>query len=350
METISFARGGPAPELLPLEELADCARTVLGREGRSLLSYGDGAGYAPLRELVGEWFGVHPGRVVLTNGALHGLELLARLIASGQTVLCETPTSDRAYQVLLAAGAAIVVAQVEEQGLDPVSTEVALVGQRPPVLLYVNPTFHNPTGTTMTAERRRTLVALASQARFAIVEDDPYRLLRFEGEPVPPLFDVSRKTSVYLSSFSATIAPGLRVGFLILGERLAERVAAAATDTYITPALLSQAIVHEFIRRGRFEPNLRRVNEQLRLRRDAMLAALEKHFAGARWTRPEGGYFLWLELPPPTDAREVLARAHGVTAVAGTAFTATASCLRLAYGSASPDEIEEGIARLAAAV
>ena len=350
METISFARGAPAPDLLPLEELADCAATVVGREGKTILSYGAGAGYTPLRELVGEWFDVHPGRVLVTNGGLQGLDLLARALARGRTMLCEWPTYDRAYKLFLAAGASILVASVDDRGVDPDVVESALVGQMHPAFIYVIPTFQNPTGTTLTDERRQRLAQFSRKRRVPIVEDDPYSLVRFEGEPVAPLFYYTEKTSVYMSSFSKTVAPGLRVGFTILSPDLADELAAAAADTYITPVLLSQAVVCEFIRRGSFEPNLRRVNEQLKLRRDAMLAALEKHFSGAKWTKPEGGYFIWLELPGLVDTREVLARAQGVTAVPGSEFTAPANCLRLAYSFAAPDEIEAGIERLAAAV
>ncbi len=350
METISFARGAPAPDLLPLEELADCAETVLAREGKTILSYGAGAGYAPLRQLIGEWFDVHPGRVLLTNGGLQGLDLLARKLARGNTMVCEWPTYDRAYKLFLAAGASMLVAVVDDQGVDPDNLEVAVVGQMKLAFIYVIPTFQNPTGTTLTEERRLKLVQLASRRGFLLVEDDPYSLVRFEGEPLPALFDLTGKTSVYMSSFSKTIAPGLRVGFTILPEKLSDELAAAATDTYITPVLLSQAVVCEFIRRGSFEPNLRRVNEQVKLRRDAMLAALEKHFAGATWVKPDGGYFIWLQLPLSTDAREVLARAEGVVAVAGPEFTGPSNCIRLSYSFAAPDEIEAGIERLAAAV
>jgi len=350
VETISFARGAPAPDLLPADELADCAETVVGREGRTILSYGAGAGYTPLRELVGEWFQVHPGRVMLTNGGLQALDLIARAVARGNMMLCEWPTYDRAYKLFLTAGASIVVATVAAQGVDPDAVETALVGHANPAMIYVIPTFQNPTGTTLPEERRVRLAKFAELRNVLVVEDDPYSLVRFEGESVAPLFYYTGERSVYMSSFSKTIAPGLRVGFTILPEKLADTLFAAATDTYITPVLLSQAVVCEFIRRGSFEPNLRRVNEQLKLRRDAMLAALEKHFAGARWVKPEGGYFIWLELPAGSDSREILARAQGVTAVPGTEFVASANCIRLAYSFAAPDEIEAGIQRLAAAV
>ena len=348
MDVISLARGAPAPELLPLEELADCAAAVLAREGKTILTYGSGAGYAPLRALIGEWFGVHPGRVVLTNGSLQALDLLARR-ARSQTVLVEYPTYDRAYKVLLGSGVSLVTGTVDADGLDPASVDAVLAAERKPAFIYTIPTFQNPTGTSMTLARRQRLAAFAARRDIMLVEDDPYRLVRFDGEPVPALFDLSGKETVYMSSFSKTIAPGLRVGWVIAPERLADELADAAGDTYITPVQLGQAIAYEFIARGSFAPNLERVNAQLKARRDAMLAALEKRFAGARWTRPEGGYFVWLELPLGTDARELLARAEGVAAVAGTEFTATANFVRLAYSFAAPDEIEEGVARLAAA-
>jgi len=350
VDTISFAEGAPAPELLPLEELADCAGTVLAREGKSILSYGAGAGYPPLRELIGEWFGVHPGRVLLTNGGLQALDMLARKLGRGAPLVCEWPSYDRAYKLFLRAGAAIMSATVDDQGVDPNSVEVALVGQMKISFIYLNPTFQNPTGTTLTEERRRKVVEIANRRGFLLVEDDPFSLVRFEGERLPALFDYTGKASVYMSSFSQTIAPGLRVGFTILPDALADPIAAAATDTYITPVQLGQAVVCEFIRRGSFEPNLRRMNEQLQLRRDAMLAALDKHFAGATWVKPEGGYFIWLGLPAGTDCGEVLARAEGVTAVPGTEFTAGINHMRLAFSFAAPDEIDEGIRRLAAAV
>jgi DNA-binding transcriptional MocR family regulator len=350
MDTISFARGAPAPDLLPVDELADCAETVLAREGKTILSYGSGAGYTPLRELIGEWFGVHPGRVVITNGGLQGLDMLARALARGKPLVCEWPTYDRAYKLFLAAGAAILVASVDDDGVLPDQVEVALVGQSQPAFIYVIPTFQNPTGATLTAERRAALADFSWRRQVPIVEDDPYSLVRFEGEPLPALFDYTQRASIYMSSFSKTISPGLRVGFMVLPERLSEQLAADATDTYITPVLLSQAVVHEFIRRGSFAPNLQRVNEQLKLRRDAMLAALEKHFAGATWQKPEGGYFIWLQLPAGADSREILARAEGVAAVPGSEFTAPANCIRLAYSFAAPDEIEAGVERLANAV
>lgn len=350
METISFARGAPAPDLLPVDELADCAETVLAREGKTILSYGAGAGYAPLRELVGEWFGVHPGRVVITNGGLQGLDMLARALARGKPLVCEWPTYDRAYKLFLAAGAAVLVASVDDRGVDPEQVEVALVGQTQPAFVYVIPTFQNPTGTTLTAERRAALADFSLRRQVRIVEDDPYSLVRFEGEPLPALFDLSGGRSIYSSSFSATIAPGLRVGFFVLPEALADQLGELAASMYITPVLLAQATVYEFIARGALEAHVGRLREALKARRDALLAAFEANLPGATWSRPEGGLFTWLQLPGTPDGREVLRRAEGVSARDGTAFSAVSSSLRLCFAAAPPDELEAGVERLAAAL
>jgi DNA-binding transcriptional MocR family regulator len=350
MKTISFARGVPAPECLPDEELADCAATVIGRDGRTILSYGSAAGYTPLRELIAEWFGVHPYRVVLTNGGLQGLAFLARRFVRGQNVIVEYPTYDRALKVLLDGGASLLAAVVDEDGMNPDDLEIQLVGNMKPSFVYTIPTFQNPTGRTLTAERRRRVVEILLSRQILIVEDDPYALIRFEGEQLPAIFDFAGRSSVYMSSFSKIVAPGLRVGWMILPEELAGELTEMAGNTYITPSLLSQAIVHEFISRGSFEPNLKRSNELLRVRRDAMLAALEKHMPDAKWTRPEGGYFVWVELPGMPDSRAVLERAEGVTAVPGSEFSAPAYMVRLAYSFAAPDEIDAGVERLAAAL
>jgi 2-aminoadipate transaminase len=349
-QVISFARGVPAPECLAVDELAECARAVIERDGKTILSYGSGAGYSPLRELIGEWFGVHPGRIVLTNGSLNGFVLLSRRLARGKTALVEHPTYDRAIKILQSADASVVSIAMDGEGMSPDDLENQLRQNPDPAFLYTIPTFQNPTGQTLTEERRQRIVALAQQQNLLLFEDDPYSLIRFEGEPLPALFDLTEKTSIYSSSFSKTVSPGLRVGWFILPEELAEQITEDAAASYITPVLLAQATVHEFVTRGLFEPNLKRVNGLLQARRDAMMAALDKHFSGATWTRPKGGFFTWLELPDGTNAKDVIDRAEGVTAVPGTDFGGPPNTLRLAFSFASPDEIETGVERLAAAV
>ena len=184
-----------------------------------------------------------------------------------------------------------------------------------------------------------------------MLEDDPYGLVRFDGEPLPSLFELSGGETGYSSSFSKTIAPGLRVGWFVLPEPLAREIELTATSTYITPVLLGQATVHEFVSRGLFEPNLERVRGLLGMRRDAMLEALDRELPDLRITRPDGGYFLWAELAG-VDAAELLGRAEdaGVTFVKGTDFGGAPDTMRLAYSFVSPAEIAEGVARLAAAL
>jgi 2-aminoadipate transaminase len=356
MEPISFTDEAPGPDLLPLEELADCAATVLERDGKTILSYGSGAGYTPLREFIAEWFGVHPYRVVLTNGWLQGFSLLMPNLVQGRTVAVEYPTYNPAQKILLQSGASLISVVMDEDGMDTADLEAQLIQYARPALIYTMPSFQNPTGWTMTTERRRHLVKLLEDQNrlqvedILLVEDESYALTRFEGEPMPAIFDLSGKQTIFSSSFSTTIAPGLRVGWFILPEELAGSVTEAANSTYITPALLSQAVVYELIRRSGIEPHLVRLREALRARRDAMLAALERHFPDATWSRPEGGYFIWLQLPVGTDARTLLSRAVGVTAAPGTDFSVTANILRLSYSAVTPDEIDTGIERLAAAM
>jgi 2-aminoadipate transaminase len=353
---IALASDELAPDLLPVEELADCARAALARDGRTILSYGPGAGYTPLRELIGAWFDVHPSRVLLTNGQLQALALLAARLLPGRTVLAEYPIYDRAAKVFLDAGAALIPLPIAEEGLVTDELQHTLGMNMRPAMVYVVPSFHNPTGWTATAAGRERIVDLViaqnrlQTEQIMLFEDDTYALTRFEGDQPPALFDVSAGRSIYGSSFSASIAPGLRVGFLILPEHLADALAEDATATYITPALLAQATVFEFLQRGALETHLARLRAELRLRRDALVAALAKNLPDATWSQPEGGFFLWVQLPGNPDGREVLNRAEGVTACDGTRFGAVSSALRLSFAAAAPDELEAAVERLAAAL
>jgi DNA-binding transcriptional MocR family regulator len=346
VETISFARGVPAPECLPVDELADCAHAALDRDGRTILSYGPSPGYAPLREWIAERHGTEPARVLLTNGSLQGFVFLAQQLVPGRRVLVERPTYDRPLKILRELGADVVALPMDNEGLDPDGLEAALRDGPAPAFLYTIPTFQNPSGRTLSTERRRRLVELAAEHELLVLEDDPYGLVRFEGEAPPSLYELSDRRVAYSSSFSKTIAPGIRVGYFILPPELERALEATATATYITPVLLGQATVHEFLRRGNFEPNLERVRGLLRARRDAMLTALERFLPMARWSRPEGGYFLWLELQDDVASAE----AGGVSFVRGPDFGGASNEIRLAYSFVSPDEIATGVERLAAAL
>jgi 2-aminoadipate transaminase len=353
METISFARGIPAPELLPVSELADCARAAIERDGRTILNYGPAGGYGPLRGWIAERHAVDPERVVLTNGSLQGLAFLARLLVPAGSVLVETPTYDRPLKLLAELGADVRGVPLDDEGLD-VDALAGELRDGGASFLYTIPTFQNPTGRTLSTERRRRLVEIAREHQLLIVEDDPYGLVRFEGEPPPTLFELAGGDGVvYGSSFSKTIAPGARVGYLVLPAELAQAVTASATATYITPSLVGEAAVYEFLRRGLLDTNLTRVRAALRERRDAMLDALEREFGGAaRWSRPEGGYFLWLELADGIDTHDLLERAKvaGVTFVPGADFGGPPNSLRLAFSFVDAGAVAEGISRLASLV
>jgi DNA-binding transcriptional MocR family regulator len=350
---ISFARGAPAPECLNVEELADCARVALERDGVSILSYGPGGGYGPLRERLAEWHGVEPSRVVITSGSLQGFAFLAeQLVRPGSRVLVEAPTYDRPLKILARLGAEIVGVPMDEEGLIPDE-----LPEGDFAFLYTIPTFQNPSGRTLSVERRRRLADLARERGLLVLEDDPYGLVRYDGEPLPSVFELAGGEQIaYCSSFSKTVAPGLRVGWYVLPAQLAADIEALAVSTYISPPYLTQATVLELLRRDDFLPNLERINGLLRARRDAMLDALAREMPDdASWTRPEGGYFVWLELPSGPSSAELLVEAEeaGVTFVKGTDFFADGEgehALRLAFSFVSPDEIAEGVARLAALV
>jgi 2-aminoadipate transaminase len=347
---ISFARGVPAPECLPVETLADCARAAVERDGKTILNYGPVAGYEPLREWVAARHGVTPSQVLITNGSLQGLSLMAELLVEpGMRVLVEGPTYDRALHITARCRGEATVVPMDEDGLDPDGLEL------PASFLYTIPTFQNPSGRTLSLERRRALAELARDGRVIVLEDDPYSLVRYEGEPLPSVYELAGGEGViYSFSFSKIVGPGLRVGYLIGSNDLIARLEALAVQTYLTPALLPQATIHEFVSRGLLEGNIERVVGLLRERRDAILAAFERELPeGASWSRPQGGYFTWLDFPEGTDSAALLdvATAAGVTFVKGSDFYPAGrggeASARLAFSFVSPADISAGVARLA---
>src|SRR5664279_3508072 len=217
MGVVSFARGAPAPECLPVSELADCARAAVEGDGTAVLSYGPGGGYGPLREWIAKRHGVEQSRVVVTSGSLQGFVFLVeQLVRPGARVFVEAPTYDRPLKILARAGAEVVPIAMDDEGLRHDALEQALAEGEKPAFLYTIATFQNPSGRTLSEERRRRVVEIAREHDLLVLEDDPYGLVRFEGEPVPTLFELEGGTNViYASSFSKTIGPGLRVGYFI---------------------------------------------------------------------------------------------------------------------------------------
>jgi DNA-binding transcriptional MocR family regulator len=356
---ISFARGAPSPECLDPALVAECASAVLERDGPTVLSYGTGGGYGPLRELLAARHGVEPGQVFLTTGGLQGFVFYAavQLALKPGRVLVEAPTYDRPLKVLRGEGVDVVALPMDDEGLDPDALEAELGRGGDVSFLYTIPTFQNPSGRTLGAERRSRIAELVRAHDVAVLEDDPYGLVRYEGETPPSLHALDGGVRVtFTSSFSKTVAPGLRVGWFVVPEPMRAAYDDRAVSTYISPSLLPQAIVHELLDDGRFEPNLARIRAILRRQRDAMLAALEAELGGqATWSRPEGGYFLWLDLGDGVDSAALLERATeaGVTFVRGSDFfpgTGGESAARLAFSYEPPERIAEGVRLLAGLV
>jgi DNA-binding transcriptional MocR family regulator len=357
MAPISFARGAPSPDCLDPELLASCAAAALERDGTTILSYGAGGGYGPLREVLAERHGVDPARVFATAGGLQGFVLYStvQLLRRPGRVLVEAPSYDRPLKLLRWQGANVVGIPMDDDGLDPDALEAELARGGDVSFLYTIPTFQNPSGRTLGADRRRRIVELSAQYDLHVLEDDPYGLVRYSGEAVPSLHSLEGGERVtFTSSFSKTVAPGLRVGWFVVPEPLRGDYDDRAVSTYISPSLLPQAVVQELFARGSFEPNLARIRGILGSHRDAMLSALEAELGGrVTWSEPEGGYFLWVDLGDGVDATALLGRATeaGVTFVRGADFFVDGggtSAARLAFSYEPPERIAEGVRLLAA--
>ena len=350
MALISFARGMPGPDLLPIAAFGDCAREALERDGATALQYGPPGGYPPLKQWVAEQHGVDPARVMVTNGSLQGFAFTARhFVQSGSRFFVEAPCYDRSLSILRKLGAEVEQVELADDGLDVDAIAGSL---REGDVVYTIPTFQNPSGRTLSLENRRRLLDLAADRGATVFEDDPYGMLRFEGDSIPRLFELSEGSTIFLSSFSKTVAPGIRTGYLILPEELVPAIEELVLSNYVSPAIFVEAALLEFLTSGRFEPNLETVRDGLRIRRDAMLAGLAREMPeGTGWNQPEGGYFLWLDLPSGVATDTLLARAgeEDVVFIKGADFFfhgGGEEAARLAFSFATAHEIDEGITRL----
>jgi 2-aminoadipate transaminase len=364
---ISFAGGLPAPEVFPVEEVASAAQQILHKQGTQALQYGATEGYRPLREFIAQQmteeagFPVSLENVLITTGSQQALDLLGKtLVDPGDTLLVESPTYLAALQAWNAYGAKYHEVAADEQGLQIEALESALTGESK--FLYTIPNFQNPSGVTLSLERRERLVEMAHRAGLLIIEDDPYRELRFEGAHLPRLFDLDgqRQASassytgnvVYINTFSKVLAPGLRVGWMVAAAELINKLVQAKQGTDLHTATLNQMLAYELAQSGFIRQHLPITIRAYRERRDAMLAALAQHFPeGVRWTHPQGGMFLWVTLPAGIDTEEMLRAAidQKVAFVPGTSFHPTGGgthTMRLNFSNARPDAIYDGIARL----
>jgi DNA-binding transcriptional MocR family regulator len=292
--------------------------------------------------------------VLVTNGSMQAdAFLFDALVRSGDAVVVERPTYDRTLLSLRNRGADVRPIHLEPDGIDVAELERVLVAGAEPKLAHIIPNFQNPAGYTLSQAKRERLLELAREHRFTIFEDDPYVALRFEGEALPTMFSLDPEAVVYASSFSKTVCPGIRVGYLVGPADLIAEIAKIATSTYISPNMVAQAIVYEFCQSGAVDRSIETVKGALRERARTLCDALARELPDARFVEPEGGYFLWVELPRGTDVGELFTAAanRGVQFVKGSDFVLEGgeSSLRLAYSGVTPGEIEEGVARLAEA-
>ncbi|MFI5009977.1 MAG: PLP-dependent aminotransferase family protein [Solirubrobacterales bacterium] len=356
--TISFARGAPSLDIIDVEGLRDAATRAFASDPAGSTAYGTSVGYPRLRAWIAERHGVEPERVLVTNGSMQAdAFLFEHLIEDGDDVVVERPSYDRTLLSLRARGARVHAVELQPDGIDTGALAALLAGDGAeavrPKLAHIIPNFQNPAGYTLSLPKRRALLELASEHDFVVFEDDPYVELRFSGETLPTMVSMDPERVVYASSFSKTVCPGIRVGYLVGPAELIGEIARLATNTYISPSMVSQAIVYEFCASGAIERSIETVKTALTKRLRTLEVALNRELPEAGFVAPQGGYFMWVTLPKGTNvgALHKAAAEGGVAFVKGTDFLLEGgeNTLRLAYSGVTPEEIDEGVARLAEA-
>lgn len=365
-EVVSLAGGMPNISGLPLDVVGNLMQSLVTSHGQAALQYGSGQGEPRLREQICDvvrltGVNAHPDDVVVTVGSQQALDLVSRIFLDpGDVVVAEAPSYVGAIGTFRSYQAQVVHVAMDDHGLVPDQLRAALgslaAAGRSPKFLYTIPSFHNPAGVTLPATRRREILEICQRAGVLVIEDDPYGLLGFDGEIPRALRADDAEGVIYLGSFSKTFAPGLRVGWAIAPHAVREKLVLAAESSVLCPPAFNQMAISSYLSDYPWFDQVKAFREAYRERRDAMLAALDDMFpAGARWTRPEGGFYVWVTLPEGLDAKAMLPRAvtNRVAYVPGTAFYADgfgSSCLRLSYCYPSPDRIREGVHRLTAVI
>lgn len=356
LETINFTRGVPATESFPIADLAQAAATALAASGAdALLQYGPAAGFASLRTWLAEWQGVKPEQVLTGNGSLELVEFLCTaMIRPGDVVFTESPSYDRAITLFRRHGANVIGVPLEADGPDLAALEL-LLAQHKPKLFYVIPDFQNPSGATCSTAKRKRIVELAEQHDLLLLEDAPYRLLRYRGTQEPTLFSLAPQRTLHMTSFTKLIAPGVRLGFMIGDAARLAKIGKVAEDTYISPGYFAHGITLEWLKAGKLPPQIEKLKALYAPRLDACLAALDRHIPDAVATRPDGGFFLSLTLPAGVSTTDLRAAATGqnMNLADGLAFFPNGGgerFLRLPFCALTPAQIDEGIRRLAVAI
>jgi 2-aminoadipate transaminase len=354
-EIISFAGGLPSPATFPVERMRAAYDSVLSRQGKVALQYGPSDGYAPLREWIADSLSIDgarilPEQVLMLSGSQQGLDLLGKvLIDEGSKVLVETPSYLGALQAFSVYRPEFVSVPTDDSGLLP--DAVAAIGQGAR-MLYALPNFQNPTGRSLSAERRSALVEICARLGLPLIEDDPYGALSYRGEPLPKMLTMNPGGVIYMGSFSKVLTPGIRLGYLVAPLPLTRKLEQAKQASDLHTAQLTQMVVHEVIKDGFLTAHIPTIRALYAAQCQAMLAALTDFFpAQVAWTRPEGGMFIWVTLPGHIDSMKLLdeAVAQNVAFVPGAPFyanTPESNTLRLSFVTVPPEKIREGIAKL----
>lgn len=364
-EVVSLAGGMPNLEGLPMKAIAELSHELILRRGTTALQYGSGQGDQTLREQILEVMRLegieaHPDDVVVTTGSQQALDLVVRLfINPGDVIVAEAPSYVGALGVFRAYQADVAHVPLDEHGLVPEALEQVLAhlaaqGRRVK-LLYTVPNFHNPAGVSLSLERRPRVLEIAKRYGVLVIEDNPYGLLGFDGEPLPAMRSMDDSGVIYLGSFSKTFAPGYRVGWAVAPHSIREKLVLASESAILCPSNASQLAVSTYLANHDWRNQIKSFREMYRERRDAMVGALAEHIPEASWTVPDGGFYTWVKLPNGIDAQSMLPRAITalVAYVSGTAFYADgqgADHMRLSFCYPTPDRIREGVRRLAGVV
>ncbi len=361
-EVVSLAGGMPNISDLPLDVVGSALHDLILTDGRRAMQYGSGQGEPVLREAICEvmrleGISAHPDDVTVTVGSQQGLDLVTRLFCDpGDVVLCEAPSYVGALGVFRAYQCEVVHVAMDEHGLVPGALAEALAALqaagKKAKFLYTIPNFQNPAGISQTMERRTEILRVAEQGDLLVVEDNPYGLLGFDGDPVPAMRSLDAERVVYLGSFSKTFAPGFRVGWVLAPHAVREKLVLAQESATLCPPTFSQFAVASYLQKHDWRGQIKIFREMYRERRDAMLAGLADHMpVGTSWTVPAGGFFVWVTLPPGLDSHAMLPRAvtARVAYVPGTGFYADglgSRHMRLSYCYPTPERIIEGTRRL----
>src|SRR3954471_10556540 len=354
-DTISFARGAPSLDIVDVDGLKEAAARAFANDPGGATAYGTSVGYVPLRAWIAEQHGVGPENVLVTNGSMQAdAFLFDELVSAGDAVVVERPTYDRTLLGLRQRNADVRMIELELDGIDVSGLGTLLDSGVRPKLAHIIPNFQNPPGYTLSRHKRETLLEQARDHDFVIFEDDPYVELRFAGERLPTMLALDDSDHVvYASSFSKTVCPGIRVGYLVGPSEFIARIVKRATNTYISPNMVAQSIVYEFCASGAIRTSIETVKNALAERVELLGEALRTHLPDARFVEPEGGYFMWVTLPEGTDVEAMFAEAasRDVQFVKGTDFLLEGghNTLRLAYSGVTADQIDEGVRRLAEA-